>query len=279
MSSAIQRLADDQGIENICVHSPLHALFRGMGPPDSLAVSFSSILELAHKKSNELELYADALNIVQQIALQFSEDLILRTDRKSFSEKVNASVNILTIDEAASICAYTMESGPYRALNKLLREENRQLLKPFVKYLWLLMHGLSKCPIPTATLVYRGVPCNVSPIYILGRVITWHSFSSCTTRVGALENDMFLGKTGERTEFHITLTTNRARSIRHLSAVPDEDEILLPPNTRLQVMDKADRGHGLCVVQLLEVECLDPILVFPDQEQKDAIPPGACSPE
>jgi len=37
--------------------------------------------------------------------------------------------------------------------------------------------------------------------------LTW----SFTTLVGALEYDMFLGKEGERTEFHITLTTNRAK--------------------------------------------------------------------
>jgi len=47
--------------------------------------------------------------------------------------------------------------------------------------------------------------------------------------------------------------------------MPGEDEILLPPNTRLRVTGRADRGHGWSVVQLLEERCLDPILIFPDQ--------------
>eukprot|EP01042_Synura_sphagnicola_P002419 gene2419-biopygen2645 len=60
--------------------------------------------------------------------------------------------------------------------------------------------------------------------------------------------------------------------------MPGEDEILLPPNTRLRVMDKADRGHGLCVVQLLEERCLDPILIFPEQPAYSASTPTLPAP-
>eukprot|EP01042_Synura_sphagnicola_P036372 gene36372-biopygen3618 len=56
---------------------------------------------------------------------------------------VRASVDALTMDEAAAVCEYTLEGGPYTILNQLLREENLQLLDPFVDYLWLLMHGLN----------------------------------------------------------------------------------------------------------------------------------------
>jgi len=270
MSSTSQRLIDAEGAGDVSMHGPLHGLFRGKGAPNNLARSFSSIWALGQSNTNDLELHQDSLQVVKELAMDFAENLILRNDRNLMSEEIRASVSVLTVNEAAAVCAYTMEFGPYKALNKLLRDENRQLLKPFVEYLWLLMHGLSKCPRPIVPLVYRGVSCSVGASYNVGSIVIWSSFSSCTTRVGVLENDMFLGKEGERTEFHITLTTNRARSIRHLSVVPGEDEILLPPNTRLRVMDKADRGHGWCVVQLLEERCLDPILVFPD-------PPGRCS--
>jgi len=175
-----------------------------------------------------------------------------------------ASVDALTMDEAAAVCAYTLEGGPYTILNQLLREENLQLLDPFVDYLWLLMHGLSKCPRPTVTLLYRGVRNGVWATYKVDDIITWCSFSSCTTNAKALEDDKFLGMSGERTEFHITLTTNRARSIGHLSLMVDEEEVLIPPSARLRVTSRADRGHGLWVVQLLEEPCLAPILVFPD---------------
>jgi len=265
MSSTSQRLIDAEGAGDVSVHGPLHGLFRGKGAPNNLARSFSSIWALGLSNTNDLELHQDSLQVVEELAVDFCENLILRKDRNLMSEEIRASVSVLTVDEAAAVCAYTMEFGPYKAVNKLLREENRQLLRPFVEYLWLLMHGLSKCPRPTVPLVYRGVPCSVSSSYDVGSVVTWSSFSSCTTDVAVLENAMFLGKEGERTEFHITLTTNRARSIRHLSVMPGEDEILLPPNTRLRVTGRADRGHGWSVVQLLEERCLDPILIFPDQ--------------
>jgi len=101
-----------------------------------------------------------------------------------------------------------------------------QLLTPFVEYLWLLMHGLSKCPRPAVSLIYRGVRSGVSALNAVGSVVTWHSFSSCTTRVGELESAAFLGMEGERTEFHIPLATNRARSIRHVGLYQSEPPCL-----------------------------------------------------
>eukprot|EP01042_Synura_sphagnicola_P036406 gene36406-biopygen4422 len=61
--------------------------------------------------------------------------------------------------------------------------------------------------------------------------------------------------------------------------MPGEDEILVPPNTRLRVMDKADKGGGLKVVQLLEERCLDPILIFPDQLGGATVPGPTSRPE
>jgi hypothetical protein len=261
MSNSSQRFSDAVGVASTNTPSLLHSIFQSRGPPCSLAQSFSTIL-VSRQRYNQLD-QSSLLN-VQEISLEFARELLLRADRNSMKAEVKASVNSLTTDEAAAVCAYTLENGPYTVLNRVLRDENMPLLDPFVDYLWLLMHGLSKCPRPIVPLVYRGVRSGVGA-YKVGDVITWCSFSSCTTQAEALENDMFLGMSGARTEFHITLTTNRARSIRHLSLMAEEEEILLPPNTRLRVMGRADRGHGLWVVQLLEEPCLAPILVFPGE--------------
>ena len=252
MANSFQRLTDRIGIARDHAPHSLHQTFQGMGPPRSLRDSFTPLLALGRQRNN-IDINIEFLPGIQAISLTFAEELLRRPG------------NLLTVDEAAAIRAYTIENGPYRALNRLLREENFQLLQPFADYLWLLMHGLKKCPGPRVPLVYRGVPLGVHESYNVGSIVTWCSFSSCTTRVDALANDEFLGVSGERTEFHITLTTNRARSIGHLSVMPEEDEILLPPNTRLLVMGKANRGHGLWVVQLLEQPCLFPILTFPDK--------------
>ncbi len=57
----------------------------------------------------------------------------------------------LTPDESASIMLYSMEWSSreksfYFILNKSLRSENRQLLKPWFLYLRLFLHALSKLP-------------------------------------------------------------------------------------------------------------------------------------
>ena len=80
--------------------------------------------------------------------------------------------------------------------------------------------------------------------------------------MSTLESPQYLGIDGVRTEFHIRLMTNRARSIMHISASTDESELLLPPNTRFQVFDKSYRGNGLYIIGLHELPCLFPILDF-----------------
>jgi len=175
------------------------------------------------------------------------------------------SIEHLSIDEVSAIILYTDNSGPYNILNSLLREEKREEVKPFIEYLWLLMHGLSRCPRPTEPVVYRGIKGHVDTErkYLPETVVVWSAFSSCTTKMSVLTaNGGFLGTTGARTVFHITLTTNRARRIYHMSTYFGESEVLLPPNTVLRVQDVADQGGGLIIIQLVEEECVDPILVF-----------------
>ena len=251
MANLFQRLTD--GVVVASAHAPqsLHEHFRGKKPPSSFRESFPVALSQRNNLNRNLE-------VVQERALNYAEELRQRARRGVMSVEVKASVNSLTADEAAAICSYTIEDGPCRALNNLLREENIQQLQPFVDYLWLLVNGLKKCPGPPVPLVYRGVLGSVHGSYNVGSVITWCSFASCTARLETLGGD-FYDREEERTEFQITLTTNRARGIGHLSVVPGEDEILLPPNTRLRVMSKANRGHGLWEVQLLEERCLYPI--------------------
>jgi len=130
--------------------------------------------------------------------------------------------------------------------------------------MWLLMSGLRKCPRPPRTTIYRGIRGDYSAQYRVDCEVTWKAFSSCSGIVATMENEEFLGKYGSRTQFDIYCTTNRARSIKHMSAVEKEDEILLPPNTKLRVISIQDCGHGLYRVQLNEESCEDSILEFSD---------------
>ena len=151
------RLSDPEGMDKVLAHNPLHGFFRGIGPPLSLTESFVPIYELCQMGvAAELELFPDTLEVVKRVALDFAGNVLTHADRNNMSVEVRTSVDSLSIEEAAAVCVYSMENGTYKGLNKLLREENRGLLRPFVNYIWLLMHGLSKCPRPKATLVYSS---------------------------------------------------------------------------------------------------------------------------
>ena len=119
----------------------------------------------------------------------------------------------LTIDEAASIMLYTLEWVPkqksfYFILNSALRAENRQRLKPWFRYLKLVLTALSKLP-SARRCVYRGVKADLHQLYPKGRVFVWWGFSSCTTTVEVLQSEDFLGKKGNRTMFMIECDTGK----------------------------------------------------------------------
>ena len=57
----------------------------------------------------------------------------------------------LTRDECAAVVLYTMEDmprerSPYYVMNAALREKNRQAVRPWRDFVWLLLHALRKLP-------------------------------------------------------------------------------------------------------------------------------------
>ena len=160
-------------------------------------------------------------------------------DMKNFSCKDT----LLTKDQLAGVHLYTQETDSangtdslYAILNGALRNADRSQAKCMKKLIYLLLHALRKCPKSNASTLYRGVALDLRGEYSEGRTVTWHQASSCTSKVDLLSNPMFLGQSGPRAIFAITLAPNsRARRISDFSAMPNEDEVLLPPNTRLKV--------------------------------------------
>ena len=154
----------------------------------------------------------------------------------------------LTPDESASIILYSMEWEPneeclYFALNACLRAEDRGKLKPWFLYLKLILTALSKLP-STRLSVYRGVKMDLSELYPVGKIFVWWGFSSCTSNMGVLENEKFLGKTGQRTLFIID--SESGKDISNHSYYESEKEILLVAARQLEVeacMQAADDLH------------------------------------
>ncbi len=168
----------------------------------------------------------------------------------------------LSPDESASIMLYTMEWPPpndsfYIILNKTLCNEDRSVLKPWFLYLKLIITALSKIP-SEHRFLHRGVKKDISAHYPQGKTFVWWRFSSCTTSVHVLENEVFLGKTGTRTLFAIDC--HSGKDIRQHSMYKKEDEMLLLPARQFQVASCLDVGNSLNIIQIKEVDPPDPLL-------------------
>ncbi|CAF0742866.1 unnamed protein product [Adineta steineri] len=163
----------------------------------------------------------------------------------------------LTQDESAAIYLYTMEwdssdvkpiGSLYRHLNHALKQTDRSNLKPWFKYLKLLLTALAKIPISHHSVIWRGVHRDYSAVYIPGTRVTWWPFSSCTTSLNVLESDLYLGNVGKRTLFSIEPLNGR--TIRAHSRFKTEDEIILLPGTYLEVVSCLNPAPDLHIIHL-----------------------------
>ncbi len=187
-------------------------------------------------------------------------------DVKLYQETQPGAVpSLLSMSLVAVLALYTAELAglsPYSGCNDALRSADRSKCKPYVKFIWFLMHAMAKCDPYVGGNVYRGVKADLRAQYPNEREVTWFQFSSCTCDIQVEQSEQFCGSTGTRTLFSIELTTGRARVITKFSLVPSEAEVLLPPNSRFKVVSQFDAGNGLVIIQLKELPSRDPIIQF-----------------
>jgi hypothetical protein len=162
----------------------------------------------------------------------------------------------LTIDESAAIRLYTIEwDKPHRSLysmlNHTLMQDDREQLRPYFKYLKLFLTALVKLPCVPQLTVWRGVTKNMSAEFPPGTPVTWWAFSSCTVSLTVLENNMYLGNTGNRTLFSVEAINGRA--VRAHSHFATEDEILLLPGTYMTVQSQLSPAPDLHIIHLKQV--------------------------
>ncbi|CAF3731773.1 unnamed protein product [Rotaria sp. Silwood1] len=167
----------------------------------------------------------------------------------------------LTSNESAAIHLYTMHweepnVSLYTILNNILRSKRREPLKPWFRYLKLLLTALFKLP-SLKTIVWRGVQGNLSDQY--DDDIVWWGFSSCTESLDVTER--FVGKSGIRTLFTIECINGKA--IRAHSFYKEESEILLLPGTYLRVVGKSSPAKDLYIIHLRETPAPRPYLEPP----------------
>lgn len=162
----------------------------------------------------------------------------------------------LTTDESAAIRLYTIEwrkphPSLYTMLNRALRSPNREELRPYFRYMKLFLTALVKLPSITSTTVWRGVAEDKSTEFPPDTTVTWWSFSSCTTQLRVLENNMYLGKAGKRTLFSVEVINGR--TLRAHSHFVTEDEVLLLPGTQMVVQSQFNPAVDLHVIHLKQL--------------------------
>lgn len=161
--------------------------------------------------------------------------------------------SVLDKEELAAIMQYTSETPVlYKVMNDKCYDPNRRVMKPFLRYMWLLMNALRALEPFSEQMVFRGVKRDLRADYPEGRVVTWHGFASCTKRISVLSNPDFLGASGPRTQFIIQLTQGQARDITPYSFF-EEGEVMLQPGCRFVVKDVLPLGAGLTQIQLVEM--------------------------
>ena len=165
----------------------------------------------------------------------------------------------LTSDQSAAIALYTMESEPYTSslfyiLGSALRSEARDQLEPWLLYLKLILAGLSRIQSIRAT-VYRGLKLDTKieyERYQEGKDVYWWGFSSCTTNKNIAQQEYFLNSTGTRTLFIIECA--QGKYIGSHSYNRNDQEVLLLPGTRFEVVRCDHRRHDLHKIYMKEVK-------------------------
>ncbi|CAF1035996.1 unnamed protein product [Adineta ricciae] len=189
-----------------------------------------------------------------EVALQPVGNLIEDLDRNIWISKQHSksSSHGLTHDEAASITIYTMEmdgNSLYRVLNKALRSENRDHIKPWLPYLKLFMTALNKLP-SYQGVVWRGIQMDISNAYQRGTRGVWWGVTSATKDGSILEN--FMSHSSARVLFSIEC--KNGKYIREFSSYGEDNEVILMPGFRFEVtgvMKPADKMH---IISLKEVD-------------------------
>jgi len=106
--------------------------------------------------------------------------------------------------------------------------------------------------------VWRGVKgLDLTHDFPKGKKLWWWAFNSTSKAVSTLQNPMFCGTSGTRTQFLIEASSGI--NIERYSMVNSEAEVLLFPGTKLEVVDVANIAPGLFQVHLKEMKV--PVLI------------------
>jgi hypothetical protein len=188
-----------------------------------------TLSELQEANQNSIFDYEDSpvLTLEEAVAkivppISFAIDYVTTAKKECNRDSI-----LLSWDESAAIYLYTMPTSFYSSLNNTLRAKNRQALKSWFAFLKLFITALKKLPSTKATL-WRGVNYDDTLTYVDDDVHIWWSVNSCSMNPNSVRQ--FLGESG--TLFAVDAI--HGKDISALSAIPDEQEVVLMPGTRVR---------------------------------------------
>ncbi|UJR32741.1 hypothetical protein I4U23_020200 [Adineta vaga] len=142
----------------------------------------------------------------------------------------NRKSSVLTWDESAAIYLYSMPIPFFSLLNKYLRVENRNALKPWFGFLKLFMTALEKLS-SYNNIAWRGVACDFGSGFSDGNMQIWWR------ELGTI----------------FTIETTNARDITIFSTFQDEQEVILMPGSCIRMLSKPlNFKNSLFIVHLKE---------------------------
>jgi hypothetical protein len=139
-----------------------------------------------------------------------------------------------------------METDLYLKLKNALRMDMIEKVKPWFLYLKLLYTALNKLPSTKAD-IWRGIKGNVKSQYTKNTHLIWHGVTSTSLDLEAVNR--FLPDQANCTVFFIQC--QYGKSVANHSAFPEEQEIILMPDTKLVVKGSLMK-FPLNIVQLEE---------------------------
>ena len=165
-----------------------------------------------------------------------------------------------------------MDSDFYKALNRELRlsygdeDATHNCAEHFLPYTKLMVAALGKLPPLVQAKLLRGIP-DKSYKECMGKnqagddvklddIVTWTSFTSCSTSPKELQSESFLGDESggqavARTAFQIF--AGSGASINAYSAFPTEGEVIIPPGSKFRVEKFTDGKKGVVEVRMRQI--------------------------
>ena len=165
-------------------------------------------------------------------------------------EKARTSAVPIAAVHATALFAYTEEAPLYGTVNYTMRTPHTAAnptdtrLKDYSSYIKHTTNALSSLPPHVSEVhgsVYRGMKTLLPrDVYAVGKVITWQAFSSSTKKQTATLDfvNQLAGRRLQGSLFIIASTG--AKDIRHFSAIPDEEEVLFPPNSQARTLNQSN---------------------------------------